>query len=499
MQPYDVVVVGKGNAALCAALAARDRGVTVAMLEAAPPEESGGNSRFAGGVMRFAYDNVDDLRKLIDITDEEASNTDWESNTRDQFFDDLYRVTSFRTDPELSEILVTTSLDAMVWLRSQGVRFVPNYRAQSAVVDGKRRFFGRMPLEINGGGPGLVQYLTDTAVKKGVDIYYETRAVSLIYDGERVLGVAAKRQGKPVEFRATAVVLACGGFEANPEWRTRYLGPGWEVAKVRGTRFNVGDGLRMALDIGACPYGNWSGRHAVSWERYAPEFGVLNMPHSSYRHSYPLSIMVNAEGKRFVDEGIDFYNYTYAKYGAEVLKQPGHFAWQVFDAKVRDLLRPEYHNKEVTRVTANTLEELAAKLEGVNPQGFLKTVKAFNAAVRTDVRFDHSKKDGRCTAGIEPPKSNWANPLDTPPYTAYAVTCGITFTFGGLRIDPETGQVLDVNFHRIPGLYTAGEMVGGIFYFNYPAGTGLVSGTVFGRLAGNGAAKAITAGAATIA
>jgi tricarballylate dehydrogenase len=328
-------------------------------------------------------------------------------------------------------------------------------------------------------------------MKKGVDIYYETRAVSPLYDGERVLGVSAKREGKPVEFRGKSVVLACGGFEANPEWRTRYLGPGWEVAKVRGTRFNMGDGLRMALDIGACPYGNWSGRHAVSWERYAPEFGVLNMPHSSYRHSYPLSIMINADGRRFVDEGIEFYNYTYAKYGGEVLKQPGHFAWQVFDGKVRELLRPEYNNKEVTRVTANTLEELAAKLEGVNPAGFLKTVQEFNAAVRTDVPFDHSKKDSRCTLGIEPPKSNWANPLDTPPYTAYAVTCGITFTFGGLRIDPETGQVLDVNFHRIPGLYTAGEMVGGVFYFNYPAGTGLVSGTVFGRIAGDGAAKSV--------
>ena len=210
-----------------------------------------------------------------------------------------------------------------MWLRSQGVRFVPNYRHQSAVVAGKRKFFGRMPLWVSGGGPGLVQSLTDTAAKKGIEIFYETRAVSLIYDGEHVLGVNAKREGKLLEFRARAVVLACGGFEANPEWRTRYLGPGWELAKVRGTRFNMGEGLRMALDIGACPYGNWSGRHAVSWERYAPEFGDLNIPESSYRHSYPMSIMINADGKRFVDEGAEFYNYTYAKYGAEVLKQTG--------------------------------------------------------------------------------------------------------------------------------------------------------------------------------
>jgi tricarballylate dehydrogenase len=493
VQQFDVIVVGKGNAALCAALAARDQGARVAMLEAASVDESGGNSRFAGGVMRFAYDGVEDLQKITDIPADEVKDVDWESNTTDEFYDDLYRVTSFRTDPELSEALVTQSLDAMVWLRSQGARFAPNYRHQSAIANGKRKFFGRMPLWVSGGGPGLVQSLTDTAVKKGIEIFYETRAVSLIYDDERVLGVKTKSRGKPVEFHARAVVLACGGFEANPEWRTRYLGPGWELAKVRGTRFNMGDGLRMALDIGACPYGNWSGRHAVSWERYAPEFGDLNLPESSYRHSYPLSIMINADGKRFVDEGIEFYNYTYAKYGAEVLKQPGQFAWQVFDAKVKPLLRPEYGDKAVTRVTAKTLQELAAKLEGVSPEGFLKTVREFNAAVQIDTPFNHAIKDGRCTVGIEPPKSNWANPLDTPPFEAYHTTCGVTFTFGGLRINPETGQVLDVNMHPIPGLYTAGEMVGGLFYFNYPAGTGLVSGTVFGRIAGAGAAAAALA------
>jgi tricarballylate dehydrogenase len=240
-------------------------------------------------------------------------------------------------------------------------------------------------------------------------------------------------------------------------------------------------------------FGNWSGRHAVSWERYAPEFGDLSIPESSYRHSFPLSLMINADGKRFVDEGIEFYNYTYAKYGAEVLKQPGQFAYQVFDAKTKPLLRPEYGDKQVTRVVANSLEELAKKMEGVNPEGFLKTVREYNEAVMKDVPFDHSIKDGKGTVGIDPPKSNWANVLDTAPYEAYAVTCGITFTFGGLRTEPETGQVVDVNFHPIDGLYTAGEMVGGIFYFNYPAGTGLVSGAVFGKLAGAAAGAAALA------
>jgi tricarballylate dehydrogenase len=490
---FDVVVVGKGNAALCAALAARDTGVKVAMLEAASVEESGGNSRFAGGVMRFAYSSVEDLQQITDIPEDEAKDTEWDSNTVEEFYDDLYRVTNYRTDPQLSEALITRSHDVMVWLRSQGAKFIPNYRSQSAIVDGKRKFFGRFPLPVNGGGAGLVEDLTRTAEKKGISIFYETRAVSLIHDGQRVLGVRAKQKGKPVEFHAHAVILACGGFESNPEWRTRYLGPGWDLAKVRGTRHNLGEGLRMALEIGACPYGNWSGRHAVSWERHAPEFGVVERSHDPYRHSYPLSIMINAEGKRFVDEGEDFYNYTYAKYGAEVLKQSGHVAWQVFDAKVKPLLREEYAGRNVTRVVANTLEELAGKLEGVNAENFLKTVREYNAAVKTDVPFNHAVRDGRSTRGIDPPKSNWANTIDKPPFEAYGVTCGITFTFGGLRIDHETGQVLDLGYEPIPGLYAAGEMVGGIFYHNYPAGTGLVSGSVFGRIAGTGAAAAVKA------
>jgi tricarballylate dehydrogenase len=246
----------------------------------------------------------------------------------------------------------------------------------------------------------------------------------------------------------------------------------------------------MALDIGAAPYGNWSGCHATGWDRYAPEFGDVNVGDQFQKHSYIFGLLINSDGKRFVDEGWDFHSFTYAKYGGEVLKQQGQFAWQVFDSKVKHLLRSEYRIKFMTKVSADTLEDLAPKLEGVNAAQFLKTVREYNTAVRKDVPFDHTIKDGKSTAGIEPPKSNWAQPLDTPPFDAYATTCGITFTFGGLRIAKETGQVLDVNLIPIPGLYTAGEMVGGLFYFNYPSGTGLVSGAAFGRLAGTSAGKA---------
>ena len=263
MQEYDVIVVGKGNAALCAALSAHDQGARVAVLETAHEDESGGNSRFAGGVMRFAYETVEDLRRVTEITPEEEANTDFGTNTREEFLDKIYQLTSYRTDPDLSEILVNQSLDVMAWLRSKGVRFVPNWGRQSAVVDGKRRFFGNMPIEASGGGAGLVQYLDKAVQKAGIDVHYETRAISLIYDGAVVSGVRVRQKGKAFDMKAKAVILASGGFEANPEMRARYLGPGWELAKVRGTRFNVGDGLKMALDIGAAPYGNWSGCHAT--------------------------------------------------------------------------------------------------------------------------------------------------------------------------------------------------------------------------------------------
>ena len=487
MTHADVLVVGKGNAALCAALAARDQGATVTMLEAASEDESGGNSHFAGGVMRFAYDTVDDLKRVTELTDEEIATSDFGTNTRDEYFDDLFRLTSYRTDPTLSELLVTQSLDVMAWLRGKGARFVPNYGRQSALVDGKRKFFGRLPIEVSGGGAGLVQALDRAVAKADIAVHYATRAVSLIHDGERVGGVRAKQDGKLKEFHARSVVLACGGFEANPEWRTRYLGPGWELAKVRGTRFNVGDGLRMALDIGAAPYGNWSGCHATGWDRYAPEFGDRTVGDQFQKHSYIFGLLINAEGKRFVDEGLDFHSFTYAKYGGEVLKQPGQFAWQVFDAKVKNILRPEYRMKMMTKVTAPTLEALAPQLEGVDAAQFLETVRTYNDAVMDDVPFQHTVKDGKGTRGLAPAKSNWAQRLDTPPFDAYATTCGITFTFGGVRIDPASGQVVDLIQQPIPGLYAAGEMVGGLFYFNYPSGTGLVSGAVFGRLAGTSA------------
>jgi tricarballylate dehydrogenase len=210
------------------------------------------------------------------------------------------------------------------------------------------------------------------------------------------------------------------------------------------------------------------------------------------KHSYPFGIMLNARGERFVDEGADFRNYTYAKYGSVILHQPGQFAWQLFDRKVVHLLRDEYRIRQVTKVSADTLEALVAKLDDVDGARALETIAQYNAAVRTDIPFNPNVKDGRRTEGLPVPKSNWANTLDTPPFEAYAVTCGVTFTFGGLRITRDA-QVLDTEGAPIPGLFAAGELVGGLFYLNYPGGSGLMSGAVFGRIAGDSAGRAATA------
>ncbi len=485
----DVLVVGAGNAALCAALAARGLGASVEVLECAPKSQAGGNTTFTGGAMRVVYSGVEDLVKLMPgLTEQERGAAEFGTYRSEDFFEDMARVTESRADPDLVEVLVDDSLPTLLWMQQNGVKFQPSYGRQAFNVEGKFRFWGGLAVEVNGGGPGLFYQLARAATSVGIPIHYESRAVDLLFDGHAVHGVRVRTPSNVHDLEARAVVLACGGFEANLEWRTRYLGPGWDLAKVRGTPFNLGDGIRMALEIGASPAGHWSGCHAVAWDMNAPEFGDLKVGDGFQKHSYPLGIMVNAKGRRFVDEGADYRNFTYAKYGRRILEQPGQFAWQVFDGRVSQFLRSEYRIREVTRVRADTLEDLAARLEGVDRESFMRTVAAFNSAVTQDVPFDPNVKDGRRTIGIDPPKSNWSNPIDRPPFEAYMVTCGITFTFGGLRIDPTT-SVLDTYGSRIPGLYAAGELVGGLFYFNYPGGTGLTSGAVFGRRAGTSAAR----------
>ena len=488
----DVIVVGAGNAAACAALAAREGGASVIMLEAAPLEDCGGNSRYTAGLMRFVFNGVDDLAQVIpDLTEEEKKTHDFGTYTSDQYYDDMGRITQYRTDPDLCELLISRSFETLVWMRKKGVKFQASFGRQSHKIGNKFKFWGGLAAETWGGGPGLVENEHQACAREGIRIFYETPAVALLTDDDgAVRGVKARHQGKTVEIHAQAVVLACGGFQSSAEMRARYLGPNWDLAKVRGTRYNTGLGIKMALAAGALPYGHWSGCHAVGWDLNAPPFGDLTVGDGFQKHSYPWGIMVNARGERFVDEGADFRNYTYAKYGAVILAQPNMFAWQIFDAKIIPALRDEYRIKRVTKVRADSLEALVKKLDGVDAAACLREIKAYNKAVRTDIPYNSAIKDGRHTEGLKINKANWANTIDEPPFEAYAVTCGVTFSFGGLKIT-NNGEVEDTAGKPIPGLFAAGELVGGIFYHNYPGGTGLTSGAVFGKIAGTGAAAQV--------
>lgn len=488
MTDYDVVVVGAGNAALSAAMAARENGANVLILEKASEEEKGGNSYFTAGGFRFCHTGVDDVAKdvLTDLSEAERSQIVLPVHDRDVFYETLMKVTRHQADEDMAWRLIDGSRPAMVWLRSHGIRFIPMFGRQSFLVEGKHHFYGGVNIEAVGGGAGLVEAELQRVARIGCDIRYSTGASRLIQDRKRrITGLEVRGPNGYEEIPAKAVVLACGGFESNPEMRVRYLGPGWDLCRVRGTRHNTGDGIRMAIDIGARPYGNWSGCHSVGWDYSAPPYGDREVLDNFQKHSYPWGIMVNLHGKRFVDEGEDLRNHTYVKFGREIMSQPFRTAIQIFDQKTIPLLRDEYRIRQVTKVKADTIEELAAGLE-IDPPTLKATIDRFNAACRPG-KFNPAILDGVTTEGLAPNKTNWALPIDKPPFEAYVTTTGITFTFGGLRID-DKGEVQDLSDRSIPGLYAAGELVGGLFFENYPGGSGLMAGTVFGKLAGESAA-----------
>ena len=488
MLNYDVVVIGAGNAALSAALSAKDNGAEkVLVLEKASLKEKGGNSRYTNGAYRFAYDGFSDLKKVIPNL-KNSNSIDYGKYSVADFLRDMNKVTQGKTDKKLSKTLTSKSFETIHWLSKKGLKFTPIKGRQSFKVNGIMKYWGGLTLEVDGQGEKLIESMLKITKKNKIDIQYDTAAVDLIYEDNIVKGVEVISKNKPKTILAKSIILACGGFESSSEMRTRYLGPGWEMAKVRGTKHNTGDGLTMALKIGASPFGNWSGCHAVFHDMNGPEFSDLKISNKYRKISYPWGIVLNADGDRFVDEGEDFRNFTYAKFGKEVIKQPNQIGWQIFDHKVRHMLYPEYNVKSATMVKANSIKELLSKITSINSQKALKTINEYNEAVKDEIKYDPTIKDGKCTEGLKINKTNWANKIDKPPYYAYGVTCGITFTFGGLRVN-EKCQVLNKVMKPIKGLYAAGEMIGGIFYFNYPGGSGLTSGAVFGKIAGRSAAK----------
>ena len=487
MPDYDVIVVGAGNAALAAATSAREQGANrVLILEKASEPMRGGNTHYSGGLFRIAFASTDELLPLVPDVEKQAPGflAGVPPYPKEEFWRDLNRVTDGRTDPELGEILIGRSQDTIRWVKEQGVVMEAAVSLSAIRIGDEIKWPTGAVIRAKQEGVGLSKTWFRIADERDVEVRYESRAASLLQnDKGRVTGVVISDREGLHEVSAKAVVLGCGGFEANPAWRARYLGRPWDHAKVRGTPFNTGDGLKMALDIGAQPYGQWTGCHSTPINAEAPAYGDRKLTDKTNRLSYPFGVLVNTGGHRFFDEGVDFQWYTYAKLGGIILNEPGGLAYQIFDSKTLHLLEGRYNTSEP--IKADTLEDLVAQL-GVDRETCLRTLEEYNDVTSND-GFDPTLLDGLATKELNLPKSNWAQRIDKPPYVAYPVTGGITFTFGGLRIN-DKAQVIDVGWQPIPGLFACGEMVGGIFHNNYPGGTGLVSGAVFGRIAGAAAA-----------
>lgn len=485
---WDVIVVGSGNAALCAGIAACEAGSRVLMIEKAGPDLAGGNTKYTAGAMRFAFEGSDDLLPLLAHPDDpRVARSDFGSYTADKFRDDLLKFNDGAPITDEQAILIGQSYSTMVWLASHGVTFDPIYARQSFEKDGKLVFWGGLALAAENEGVGLYDMELAAFERLGGTLRYDTPMTGLLTEGDRVVGV----QTPGGDLRAPAVVLACGGFESSAALRVEHLGPEWQAARVRGTPMNTGDGLSAAQALGAATHGRFDSCHATPMDLHMQEYGNLDIPHKdrkNYRKiSYFLGVMLNRDGQRFVDEGKDFRNYTYAQFGGEILRQPGQVAWQIFDSQVRDLLYGEYDFYDAHFETADTLEAVLEKCEGLDAEAALATLQAFNAATDAGTPFDPTIKDGKATKGLALPKSNWAVPLTKGPFWAYPVTGGITFSYGGLKVSA-SAEVLRDDGAPIDGLFACGELVGGVFLGGYPGGSGLTSGAVFGRIAGRSAA-----------
>ena len=489
---FDVIVVGAGNAAFTAALAARAEGARVAVLEKASPKLRGGNTRFSGGLFRCTYNSLADLIPIV-RTHDNADAVIADPYSQETYLRDLARVADGRNDPELSATLVERSYDTVRWMADLGVPWEFNRAVGAVTVPGAAKV--KLPLgsalRVKGEGVILSSSLFRIADEAEVTIYYETQALRLLTAKDGcVTGLEVRGPEGVRTLTCRALILASGGFQANPEMRTAYLGPAWSLVKVRGTRFNTGEMTREALTHGAQSYGEWAGCHATPIDADAPIYGELRLTDKTNRLSYPFSVMVNLDGERFVDEGEDFNLYTYAKMGRIILQQRSATVFQIFDQKTVPLLETRYTTG--TPVVAETLPELVERIDeryralNIRKTAMLHTLEDYNAAV-ADGGFNPDVLDGKHTIGLRPEKTNWATRLDQPPYCAYAVSLGITFTFGGIRIN-SNAEVIDYLERPIPGLFATGEITGGFFYSNYPAGAGLMRGAVFGRIAGQHAA-----------
>jgi precorrin 3B synthase CobZ len=514
-QDWDVLVVGGGNAGFSAAISAAEQlskgGVEqprVLIIDKCPESWAGGNSYFTAGAMRCVHDGLPDVLALVNNVDAEtAQKIDLDPYTSEDFLNDMHRVTGGQYDRELGTRLVDDSSETVKWLSAHGIRFQLSFNRQAYKIGDRHKFWGGLCLKTQDGGRGLMEDHRRAADKVGVSVMYETAASKILTDpitgGFDSLEVVGK-DGLVAVIHGKTIVLAAGGFEANPRMRAQYLGPGWDLGHVRGTPYNTGEVLEMAIrDLGARQAGHWSGCHSVAWDADSPaNTGDRETSNEFTKSGYPLGITVNRAGERFFDEGSDIRNYTYAKFGRAILAQPGGVAFQLWDSQGIPWLRSEEYRDEVVRKTyGGSIEELASKLEKYegleSAVGLVNTVREYNQAVArhreehadSNLKWDPAIKDGLSTQSsrkrLPIPKSNWALPLTKGPFMAVKVCCGVTFTFGGLAVDPNTsGVISEATGSTIPGVFCCGEMLGGLFFENYPGGSGLTSGATFGRRAG---------------
>lgn len=511
----DVLVVGSGNAGFASAISAKQNGANhVLLIDKCPEDWVGGNTYFTAGAYRIAHAGLSDLLPIVNnVTREQAEKIDLAAYSSQDFQADLEKVCMGRSDPELAQTLIGESNSAIKWLANKdiGIRFQLSFNRQAYEVDGRIKFWGGLSLKTQDGGKGLIADYLTAAKRHRVQTAWSTALSGIETDPVTGNSRVTVRVGdKEHIIYASSVILAAGGFESNAQMRSQWLGPGWDLAMVRGTPYNTGDALTLSVSqLGAQPVGNWSGCHSVAWDANAnPHIGDRVASNEYTKSGYPLGLMLNVDGQRFVDEGVDLRNYTYAKFGRAILQQPEQLAFQVWDARTSPWLRSEeYREERVEHITAQTIEELADQCvqRGLRDRtAFINTIEEYNEAVYAhrrengSIKWDPAIKDGLSTQSstkrLALAKSNWALPLDKGPFLAVKVTCGITFTFGGLKIDPSTAQLIRASTGRpMPGLHCVGEMMGGLFYSNYPGGSGLTSGAVFGRRAGKAAAEAAIA------
>lgn len=454
---YDVLVAGGGNAALCAAITARRAGCSVLLCEHAPRAFRGGNSRHTRN-LRAMHEKPTDV-----LT---------EQYLEDEYWDDLRRVTGGNTDEHLARMTIRASAGVFGFMRTSGVRFQPSLTGTLSLSRTNAFFLG--------GGKALVNAYYLTAEQLGVDILYDTEVTALHLDDGFVRSAALTRNGFPETARAKCVVASAGGFQANLDWMREHWGSAVDNFVIRGTPYNRGRILKNLLDQGVAPIGDPTQCHAVALDARAPKFdgGI-----ATRLDSVPYSIVVNRDGERFYDEGEDVWPKRYAIWGRLIAQQPGQIAYSLFDQKSVRLFMPSIY----PAIRGDTIEAVATAL-GLDPTKVARTVDEYNAAVAGGT-FDGSRLDGCATSGLTPPKTNWARPIDTPPFYGYPLRPGITFTYLGVRVN-ERAEVLMDNDKPTANLFASGEiMAGNILGRGYLAGFGMTIGTVFGRIAGEEAAR----------